>query len=459
MARGSYEGLQKEVQPQEVRVTFSKVSDTFGNGSGPSQKMPPVMPLTRCALAVFLVCAFGLAVRPSPVWAQSESDGGSVSVGEDGFRLVSADEAFELRLRADLFADARFFADENTPSGAERIFIRRARFRVQGRVFERFAFNVRPDFGIGGPEIDDAYLEARFAPEARLRMGRFKVPIGLENLQSTPGLMHVERGFPTDLVPGRDVGVMVSGEVVENTLHYAVGLFNGAPGSTEPGEDVDDGKEGAGRVFVTPFGNTDGPLSGLGIGVGGSIGSVTGTSSTPALTRPQTTGRQTFFRFAPGTHADGQRWRVAPQARLFHGPLELLGEFTVTSEEVRRGPLEGTLTHHAWQVSGSVVVTGEDARDGSVVPDDPFGRTRGRGAVEVGARVHGVSLDDDAFPTFAPAGGSASDAVAWGLTVSWYPNSIVRMMLGFERTTFDGANGTPDPGAENMILARMQFAF
>jgi hypothetical protein len=33
------------------------------------------------------------------------------------------------------------------------------------------------------------------------------------------------------------------------------------------------------------------------------------------------------------------------------------------------------------------------------------------------------------------------------------------MMLGVERTTFDGADGTPDPEAENLLLARMQFAF
>ena len=408
------------------------------------------MPENAPLLAAVLLVALGLTVAPRAGWSQAEAS-------EKGFRLASGNEAFELRLRADLYADARFFPGTNSLPGAERIFLRRARPRLQGRVFERFTFNLRSDFGIGGPEIDDAFLEARFAPELRLRMGRFKVPIGLENLQSTSGLTHVERGFPTALVPGRDVGVMLTGEIVEATVRYAVGVFNGAPGSTEPGADVDDAKEGAGRLFVTPF--ADGPLRGLGVGLAGSIGSVTGTSATPSLTRPQTSGRQPFFRYASSTRADGQRWRVAPQARLFAGPVELLGEYTVASEDIRNGSAERSLTHRAWQVSAAVVLTGEDTREGSVVPQDPFGRSPGPGAVELGVRGHGVTLDDDTLPTFAEAAGAAEVARAWGVTLSWYPNTIVRMMLGVEWTTFDGADGTPDPEAENLLLARMQFAF
>ena len=410
------------------------------------------MPENAPLLAAVLLVALGLTVAPQAGWSQAEAS-------EKGFRLASGNEAFELRLRADLYADARFFPGTNSPPGAERIFLRRARPRLQGRVFERFAFSLRSDFGIGGPEIDDAFLEARFAPELRLRMGRFKVPIGLENLQPTSGLTHVERGFPTALVPGRDVGVMLTGEIVEATVRYAVGVFNGAPGSTEPGADVDDAKEGAGRLFVTPFADADGPLRGLGVGLAGSIGSVTGTSATPSLTRPQTTGRQPFFRYASDTRADGQRWRVAPQARLFAGPVELLGEYTVASEDIRNGSAERSLTHRAWQMSAAVVLTGEDTHEGSVVPQEPFGRSPGPGAVELGVRGHGVTLDNDTFPTFAPAAGAGEAVQAWGVTLSWYPNTIVRMMLGVERTTFDGADGTSDPEAENLLLARMQFAF
>jgi phosphate-selective porin OprO/OprP len=345
------------------------------------------------------------------------------------------------------------------PEGEQAFVLRRARLRLQGRLHDRFGFSIRPDFGIGGPEIDDAYVEARLAPAARVRMGRFKVPVGLENRQSSTGLMHVERGVPTGLVPGRDVGVMLHGGVGGGRVHYAVGAFNGTPGASGPGDDVDDAVEGAARFFLTPFVEGDGPLEGLGIGGGGTLGSVTGTRATPALLSLRTTGRQTVFRYRAGVVADGQRRRVAPQARLFAGPLEVLGEYTVTSQEVRLGPVAETLTHRAWQVSTAVVVTGERAQDGAVVPRDPFAAGAGLGAFEIGARVQGVSFDDDTFPVFAPPSSAASDATAYGLTASWYPTATVRVMLGYERTRLGTTGSASAREAEHLLLFRTQLAF
>lgn len=389
--------------------------------------------------------------------SETES-GGEARVGAEGFRLVSGDGAFALRLRGDLYVDARFFPGTTAPAGAERFFLRRARPRIQGRFYDRFSFSIRSDFGIGGPEIDDAFVEARLAQALRLRMGRFKVPVGLETLSSSTGLMHVERGFPSGLVPGRDVGVMLSGDGGAGRLHYALGLFNGVPGASEPGADVDDAKEAAARIFATPFAETDGLLKGLGLGTGATIGTVTGTDAAPALTGLRTTGRQSLFGYQNGVRADGRRWRLAPQARFYAGPVELLGEYTVTTETAGRGPVAETLTHSAWQASAAVVLTGEDAREGEVIPNDPFGAERGTGAIEVGGRVHGASLDEDAFPAFA-APTAASRATAWGFTLSWYPNAMVRMMLGVEHTTFEGGGPTPDPEAETLLLTRMQIAF
>ena len=406
--------------------------------------------LTGTVLALFV--AIGL---PEQGWAQ---DGGTVEVGAEGVRLASPDGAFELRLRSDLYLDVRVLTGAEAAPGANRFYLRRARPRLQGQVYERFAFSVRPDFGASGPEIDDAYVEARFAPSLRLRMGRFKVPVGLENLSSTTGLMHVERGFPTGLVPGRDVGIMLSGEDGAGRLSYAAGLFNGTPGATEPGADVDDAKEGAARLFVEPFAGQETVLSGLGLGVAGTFGHVTGTSATPALTRLSTTGRQTFFAYREGAQADGQRWRLAPQGRLYAGPVELLGEYTMTNETVRFGLATETLAHTAWQASASVVLTGEDAREGGVVPQDPFAAEPGLGALELGMRVHGASLDEDTFPTFASPT-TASEARAWGGTLSWYPNAMVRFMLGVERTTFDTTGTAPSPDAETLLLFRTQLAF
>ncbi|WP_103029312.1 OprO/OprP family phosphate-selective porin [Salinibacter altiplanensis] len=419
------------------------------------------MTAAQSRLLVVFLTAMGLVGFGHEGRAQTVAEpgaSGTVQVGEEGFRVASEDGAFALRMRGDLYADARFFLEQTAPPGAEGFLLRRVRPRFQGRVYDRFAFSIRSDFGTGGPEIDDAFVEARFAPALTLRMGRFKVPVGLETLSSTTGLMHVERGFPAGLVPGRDVGVSLSGTVGTERLRYAVGLFNGTPGASEPGADVDDAKEGAGRLFATPFAGTGGGLEGLGVGVAGTVGTVTGTEATPALTGLSTTGRQSFFGYRDGVRADGRRWRLAPQARFYTGPVELLGEYTLTTEAVRHGPATETLTHRAWQASAAVVVTGEKAREGTVAPRDPFGAERGTGAIELGARLHGATLDDEAFPTFASPT-AASQATAWGLTVSWYPNALVRFMLGVERTWFEAAGGASPPDAETLVLTRMQIAF
>jgi phosphate-selective porin OprO/OprP len=370
----------------------------------------------------------------------------------------SSDGAFALRLRGDLYTDARFFPGTTVPAGAERFVLRRVRPRLQGRVYERFAFSIRSDCGVGGPEIDDAFVEARFAPALRLRMGRFKVPVGLETLSSTTGLMHVERGFPAGLVPDRDVGVMLSGEEGAGRVRYALGLFNGVPGASGPEGDMDDAKEGAARLFIEPFAGRAGALSELGVGVAGTWGRVTGTESTPGLTSVATTGRQTFFRYARDAQTDGTRWRAAPQARFYAGPVELLGEYTVTAETVRRGERTESLTHRAWQASAAVMLTGEDAREGGVPPRSPFGAETESGAIELGARLQGATFDEEAFPVLA-ASTAASRATAWGATLSWYPNALVRFMLGMERATFEGTDTTPDPEAETLLLTRMQIAF
>ena len=40
-----------------------------------------------------------------------------------------------------------------------------------------------------------------------LTAGKFKVPVGLERLESATDIRFIERGFPTSLVPNRDLGV------------------------------------------------------------------------------------------------------------------------------------------------------------------------------------------------------------------------------------------------------------
>ena len=69
------------------------------------------------------------------------------------------------------------------------------------------------DFGGGTAVVQDAYVDARFSKVFNLRAGKQKPPLGQERLLSATDILFIERALPTALVPNRDVGVQVYGEL------------------------------------------------------------------------------------------------------------------------------------------------------------------------------------------------------------------------------------------------------
>ena len=188
----------------------------------------------------------------------------------------------------------------------------------------------------------------------------------------------------------------------------------------------------AARLFATPFVNSDNrALKGLGFGIAGTFGHDEGT---PAGYR--TVGQQTFFRWNNGVVDDGTVWRLAPQIYYFNGPFGLLGEYAISSHELRSGATSGTVENTAWQVTASWVLTGEDATFRGVKPGKPvgFGEKKGWGAWQVVARATELDVDNAAFPTFANAATSASKARSYGGGLNWYLNPMVRISADYNWT-------------------------
>ena len=97
-------------------------------------------------------------------------------------------------------------------------------------MFHDFDFNFTPDFGGSTVQILDAYLNYRYSPELQLQAGKFKSPVGLEALAVGPVTTPFnERSLVTDLVPNRDLGVELHGDLFGGAVSYAAGIFNGAP--------------------------------------------------------------------------------------------------------------------------------------------------------------------------------------------------------------------------------------
>jgi phosphate-selective porin OprO/OprP len=383
---------------------------------------------------------------------------------EEGFFLGSADGKNKLELRGYLQVDGSVFPDDDELPLDNQLVMRRVRPIFEGSLLGFVDFRLMPDFGRGTTELYDAYVNARMLGEKgetlQLQAGRFKPPVGLERLQSATALSFNERALPTELVPNRDIGVMVHGlGLLGGRLDYQAGVFDGARDGRSVDGNTSDAFDLAARLFGHPLKGTGvAALEGLGLGVAGSWGHQGPDDPLPAFRAPAS--QASFFSFLAGVVPDGDRTRLSPQLYWSWGPVGLLGEYVVSSQRVELGAESEWLTHHAWQSALAVVLTGEPASFRGVTPSRPFDTaTWGPGAWELVARVHQLDVDDDAFPIFASPTASAEEAFAWAAGVNWYWNRWVKVAVSWEETAFDGGAASGDRETERGIQTRFQLAF
>jgi phosphate-selective porin OprO/OprP len=384
---------------------------------------------------------------------------------KDGFTLKSADGKYTLRFRGYIQSDGRFFPRSEAVPVVDNLLIRRARPIVEATVGRYFEFRLMPDFGGTSPTIFDAYWDGKFAPEFTVRAGKFKPPVGLERLQSATDVAFAERGLPSNLVPSRDIGLQLSGDVSEGLFAYQVGVFNGVPDLANGGDDLSDAKDFAARVFIQPF--QSGGFRPFGLGIAASTGFERGSTAASGLPSYRTPGQQILFRYnsstttpATNVYADGKRTRLSPQGYYYSGPLGVLGEYVISRNEVTRAGVTAELEHTAWQALGSFFLTGEKAGFRSPAPRKPFDlKEGGFGAVELVGRYGELSLDEASFPVYATLTSSAQKAKAWGVGVNWHFTRAVKVGLDYERTTFTGGAATGDREPENAFIGRFQTSF
>jgi phosphate-selective porin OprO and OprP len=390
-----------------------------------------------------------------------------VSAGPGGFEIRSADSAFRLRFRGYLNADVRKYVDDEAQAGTDGFLMRRARPIVDATLFKIFDIRLANDFGGGTSVLQDAYVDVRLSPRFVVRAGKQKAPLGQERLMSATDILFVERALPTALVPNRDVGVQLYGDLAP-WLAYNIGLFNGVVDGGAGDVDTTDSKDVIGRVVLSPFkARADHRLQALAFGVGASGGREVGTAAAPALAQIRSGGQLAWFRFrsdgtaANTTVADGRRTRVTTFAQYYRGPLGLHGEYVRARHAVRRAAIADRIAQAAWQVTGSWVLTGETATGRLIAPRRAFDPSKGAwGAFEIVARANQLRVADAAFPVFANLDQAARRATAIGGGLNWYLNRIVKIAADYERTRFArGAVNGADRPAEHAVFTRLQVAF
>lgn len=470
-----------------------------------------------------------------------------VKAGTGGFSFGSADGKNEIKFRGLLQADQRHYSEgendvrarsrnragqlnaEGFNAAEDSSLLRRVRPTIEGKVAGKYGFRFTPEFGGGSASVVDAYVEANLDPKFNVRAGKFKSSVGLERLQSGGDIKFVERSYVTNaILPNRDLGVSVYGDVLDKKLNYNFGIVNGVVdgGNISTGTEYSGEREYTARLYTTPLIDSDSALSGLGFGLGATYTDFTGeqnlnftdTAAADAtrngLPSYVSDGQQTFFRYGANAIADGKRFRISPQASYYNGPFGLITEYAKVDQEVSltnknngggattptltNDPLTvvaGTnkkLSHDAWQVALSYLITGEDASFKGVKPKNDFDLDKGGwGAWELVARYSEINLDKDTFSTpdgrlkgenqtlainsaYADASKSAQSAKTWTAGVNWYLNSNTKIALNYSQTSFDGGaisgdgktgnagdagRSIKDRPDEKALLARFQVAF
>ncbi|HKE87059.1 MAG TPA: porin [Vicinamibacterales bacterium] len=371
------------------------------------------------------------------------------------FVLQSSDGDNMIQVGGLLQLDGRFALRDSAGSVVDTFLIRRFRSNLHGRLLRHFEFDFNPDFAGGTLVVQDAYIDTVFSKAFRLRLGKFKTPLGLERLIPANSLVFIERGFPTWVLPNRDVGVQVLGDLAGDAISYMAAVVNGAADFSSTDTDTNDSKEVALRVVVRPMARrSKSTLHGLSIGIAGGTGVVTELPSLKTATL-----FQTFFSYAGTATAEGNRVRLTPQASYYYKSLGAIAEFARSVQTIRNDEVSADIAHHAWQVAAAYVLTGEPASDHVVQPRHNFDFGGGHvGAIQVAARYHAIEVDQAAISLGLATPGSSRRANAFTVGVNWFLNPFVKYALNFERTVFDGdPHGLRPP--EHALAFEAQVSF
>jgi phosphate-selective porin len=139
----------------------------------------------------------------------------------------------------------------------------------------------------------------------------------------------------------------------------------------------------------------------------------------------------------------------------------------ISSQDVlgktKHGTTTGTMTNDAWQVTGSVMLTGEKNSYHGIRPRNSFEPTRGFrhiGAIELAVRTSQVRIDSGAFPLFANPKTAPQQAMEYGVGVNWLPNRFIKVSTDYEHTKFTMATSSVSPlHDENVLMSQIQLAF
>jgi phosphate-selective porin OprO and OprP len=322
--------------------------------------------------------------------------------------------------------------------------VRRARIGLQGTINEDWSGIIEYDFAENNTSAQDIILRRKWAG-GTLKLGNFKVPMGLEEVASTNNIAFVERSSAnTALVDARRLGVGY--DRFAGALGIQGMVYGRALGSDQDGDDPIG--IAARLVYAPKAGDAQLHLA---------------ASLAYEDVRDYDTRR---YRDRPEARADGNRlvdtgtigdvdstMKYGLEAAWQSGPFIVQAEYfaVAVSRDTGADP-----DFSGAYIQGSWIVTGERRGYGNgifrgLTPGGPD-----RGAWELAARYSTLDLEDAGFQ------GGRQDNVTLG--VNYYANANVRFMLNYILVDVSDSGATVDGIAvgdesPNILIGRVQYHF
>jgi phosphate-selective porin OprO/OprP len=389
---------------------------------------------------------------------------------EDGLRLESADQQFHVHVGGNAQVDSTwliapksaFFIPGGGTNGVENAaatFLRRARFRIDGDIYDQFDFVVEYDFShaenensglqpnsfgnlAGSPVPCNIWMQVRDVPVlGNVRLGNQVKPIGMTNNTNQAFLPFMERpdnqdAFYAPFDSGFELGLTARNWSESERVTWQYGIYR--PSIDEVGVSLNKYAAG-GRVTALPWYAHDGEeLVHVGLGYEGG-----------ELVQDQLRVRaRTELRNAPGFAVPilvdtgdlpgSRQYTLAPEFALVLGPWTVQAEWAgqwLTDATDSNGKPQGTVFYEGGYVEVLYFLTGEHQE--YVKKEGVFGRVVPRhnyhvkkdddcwscGAWQVGVRFSYLDLIDRAI-----LGGQVYD---WTFGINWFLNPNMKVQLNY----------------------------
>jgi phosphate-selective porin OprO and OprP len=331
------------------------------------------------------------------------------------------------------------------PADPDLFALTRARFGLKGKVTKFFDYEIERDLRADIDETlneyhpwKDNYVDVNLHRMVHIKIGKFKMPFGLEEIGSEDRLDYAIKSGVTDaLTPGRERGIMLHASR-GNRWEYQVGVFR----YDGEGSDVH-GQPTAGRTFAArvvgqplrPVKRIPRTIRLIQFGMAGTTGEM--------FAGQNGINGQTYsgFTYFDRMFVRGDRKRIGFEFSWAEGPATIKGEYIRVSEERKQEGIRGedlpNKISEGWYMTAGWTVLGKmKSRGGS--PENPFLLGHGFGAVELSARFDVLtfsSANAGGLPSRSPRAPTILPNTdrAWTFGPTWYLNRFLKIQVNGQR--------------------------